>query len=63
MGPSTEQPEFISEDNPIWKPIDLMSKEFPAPGDSYVDATIFWGTKDIDRTGENPWDPDFIGEL
>lgn len=63
MGPQTEQPEFISEDNPIWKPIAVMGEEFPASDDSYVDVTIFWGTKDIDREGENQWDPDFIGDL
>lgn len=63
MGPQTEQPEFISEDNPIWKPIATMSEEFPASGDSYADAFIFWGAKDIDREGENQWDPEFIGEL
>ena len=63
MGPQTEQPEFISEDNPIWKPIAVMGEEFPASDDSYVDVSVFWGTKDIDREGENQWDPDFIGEL
>lgn len=40
-----------------------MGEEFPASDDSYVDVTIFWGTKDIDREGENQWDPDFIGDL
>lgn len=63
MGPQTEQPAFISEENPIWKPIQVMSDEFPADAEGYSDVTIFWGTNDIDREGETPWDPDFIGEL
>lgn len=40
-----------------------MSKEFPASDESYVDVTVFWGVKDIDREGENQWDPEFIGEV
>ena len=63
MGPQTEQPEFISEENPILKPFFVMNEEFPASGDSYADVTIFWATKDIDREGENQWDPEFIGEI
>ena len=63
MGPQTEQAEFISEENPIWKPIAIMSTEFPADNEGYADVTIFFGTKDIDREGESAWDPDFIGEL
>ena len=26
-------------------------------------VTIFWGAGEIDRTGENQWDPVFIGDL
>jgi predicted RND superfamily exporter protein len=63
MGPQTEQPEFISEENPILKPFFVMTEEFPASGDSYADVTVFWATKDIDREGENQWDPEFIGDI
>lgn len=63
MGPQTEQPKFISDENPIWKPIQVMSDEFPADADGYADVSIFWGTSDIDREGETPWDPDFIGDI
>jgi protein dispatched 1 len=40
-----------------------MSDEFPEDNAGFDDVTIFWGTKDIDRTGESKWDPDFIGQL
>ena len=39
-----------------------MSTEFPAPSNRRATATIYWGMKDIDRTGESQWDPSFVGE-
>jgi hypothetical protein len=63
MGPQTEQPKFISDDNPIWKPIALMSNEFGAQDDWFTDASIYWGVGEIDREGETSWDPDFIGKI
>jgi hypothetical protein len=40
-----------------------MSKEFPEIIERLPQVTIFWGAGVIDRTGENQWDPVFIGEL
>lgn len=36
MGPQTEQPKFLADDNPVWKPIAVMSDEFPADPDAYA---------------------------
>lgn len=63
MGPQTEQPKFLADDNPVWKPIAVMSDEFPADPDAYASVQIFWGVGEIDRGGENAWDPDFIGKI
>lgn len=63
MGPQTEQPNFLSDDNPVWKPVAILSSEFPQDAERYSDVTIYWGVGDIDRTGEKLWDPDFIGEI
>ena len=63
MGPQTEQPAFISEENPIWKPIQVITDEFPSDPAGFDDVTVFWGTEDIDREGETPWDAEFIGDL
>lgn len=28
-----------------------------------IDLKLIWGLSDIDRTGENAWDPSFVGKL
>jgi predicted RND superfamily exporter protein len=53
MGPQTEQPKFISDDNPVWKPIAIFSNEFDAQADFFGYAYVFWGVGEIDREGEN----------
>ena len=40
-----------------------MGKEFPEQAENYYNVVIFWGVKDLDRTGETKWDPDFIGKV
>lgn len=28
-----------------------------------IDLKLIWGLSDIDRTGDNAWDPEFVGKL
>ena len=63
MGPQTEQPKFISDDNPIWRPIAVSNNEFAAQAEWFKDAIVFWGAGEIDREGESSWDAEFIGKI
>lgn len=40
-----------------------MGDEFGVSTDNLPSVYIFWGTGEIDRTGENQWNSTFIGEL
>lgn len=62
LGPQTELEEAIDPDHPAIIVYSRMSTEFPAPTNRRPTASIFWGVKDIDRTGESQWDPEFVGE-
>lgn len=53
LGPQTELEEFIDPEHPAIIVYSKMSTEFPAPSERRATASIFWGVKDIDRTGES----------
>ena len=40
-----------------------MDNEFFSSSSSMPDVFIYWGAGDIDRTGENIWDSEFIGQI
>jgi predicted RND superfamily exporter protein len=63
IGPQTEQPNFLKDDNPVWQPVATMANEFPQDADRFADVYVYWGTAGIDRAGESKWDPDFIGKI
>ena len=43
--------------------VNLMDNEFFSSSSSMPDVFIYWGAGEIDRTGENIWDSEFIGQM
>ena len=43
----------------------IMSENFTelVEKSDMISIKMIWGLSDIDRTGDNPWVPDFVGKL
>jgi hypothetical protein len=65
MGPLTEPEEFIPKYHPAIKGWTIMSENFTSQEErsEKIELQLVWGLKDIDRTGENRWNPEFVGKL
>lgn len=65
IGPLTEEEEFIPKDHPAIIGWTIFKENFTeeVAVSKHVDIYLYWGLEDIDRTGENAWDPAFIGEI
>lgn len=62
MGPQTEPEEFVDPESEIMKAYTIMINDFDASENNKKSVNLYWGVKGIDRTGENQWDPIFVGE-
>jgi hypothetical protein len=65
IGPLTKPEEFIPSDHPSIKSYQIMANNFTeqVAKSEMIKLKIIWGLKDIDRTGDNAWDPEFVGKL
>lgn len=65
IGPLTEPEEFIPKDHPSIRGYTIMSDNFTKQVEKseMISTKLIWGLKDIDRTGDNAWDPVFVGKL
>lgn len=65
MGPLTEPEEFIPKYHPAIKGWTIMSENFTdqVEKSQMVNLDLVWGLDDIDRTGDNAWDPEFVGKV
>lgn len=53
MGPQTENEAFLKDSHPLQQLFHTLGDEFDTSSDALPEVKIFWGTGEIDRTGEN----------
>jgi hypothetical protein len=65
IGPLTEEEEFIPKYHPNIRVWTIFSENFTTEVEesNHIVINLAWGLKDINREGDNPWDPNFIGEV
>lgn len=61
IGPQTKPEEFVDPESEIMISYTIMINDFDASENNKKSVNLFWGVKGIDRTGENQWDPIFVG--
>jgi hypothetical protein len=61
----TEEEEFIPRYHPNVRVWTIFGENFTRENErsENVEINLVWGTKDINREGENMWNPEFIGEV
>ena len=65
IGPLTKEEEFIPKYHPNIRAWTIFGESFTAQEEKSknISVSLAWGLQDIDREGENPWDPYFIGKI
>ena len=63
MGPQTETEDFLKKKHQLQQVFDTLGDEFGTSTEALPVVKIFWGTDEIDRTGENQWNSTFIGKI
>ena len=65
IGPLTEEEEFIPKYHPNVRVWTIFGENFTRENErsENVEINLVWGTQDINREGENMWDPEFIGQI
>jgi hypothetical protein len=61
----TEEEEFIPRYHPNVRVWTIFGENFTRENErsENVEINLVWGTKDINREGENMWNPEFIGDV
>jgi hypothetical protein len=65
IGPLTEEEEFIPKYHPNIRAWTIFKENFTEEVEesNHIEINLYWGLKDINREGDNPWDPKFIGKI
>jgi hypothetical protein len=58
----SKEEEFLPDTHPITIVVNTLQDEFDGGGNQEMMVDVFWGIKELDTTGYNHWNPEFIGK-